>query len=35
MKVDEVMTKDLSEEDTDDEDMVPLGNKNATLDPNA
>jgi hypothetical protein len=35
MKADEVMTVDLSEENTDDEDVVLLGNKNATLDPDA
>jgi hypothetical protein len=32
MKADEVMTVDLSEEDTDNEDVVSLGDKNATLD---
>jgi hypothetical protein len=35
MKADEVMIVDLSEEDTDDEDVVPLGDRNATLDPDA
>jgi hypothetical protein len=35
MKAYEVMIVDLSEEDTNDEDVVPLGDKNATLDPNA
>jgi hypothetical protein len=35
MKVDEVMIVDLSDEDMDDEDMVPLGEENATLDPEA
>jgi hypothetical protein len=33
MKVDEVMIVDLSNEDTDDEDVVPLGDENATLVP--
>ena len=31
MKSDEVMTIDLSKEDMDNEDVVPLGDKNATL----
>lgn len=35
MKVDEVITVDLSEEDMDDEDVVSLGNKNAIFDPDA
>jgi hypothetical protein len=33
MKADEVMTVDLSDEDMDDEDVVPLGDENATLVP--
>jgi hypothetical protein len=35
MKADEVMSVDLSDEDTDNEDVVPLGEENTTLDPDA
>jgi hypothetical protein len=35
MKADEVMTIDLFEEDTGDEDMVSFGDENATFDPDA
>jgi hypothetical protein len=35
MKAAEVMTVDLAEEDMDNEDLVPLGDENATLDPDA
>ena len=31
MKADEVMTVDLFDEDTDDEDVIPLRDENATL----
>jgi hypothetical protein len=35
MKANEVMTVDLSDKDTDDEDVVPLGYNNAPLEPDA
>ena len=35
MKADEVMIVDLSKEDMDNEDVVPLGDENTTLDPDA
>jgi hypothetical protein len=35
MKADEVMSVDLSDEDTDNDDVVPLGEENTTPDPDA